>query len=43
LHQFCESDAIGGHYCIDMELDAIVIHVDAIGMIYRTDFVQEMQ
>ena len=43
LHQFCNSDAIGGHYCIKKELDAIVIHVDAIGMIYRIDFEQEMQ
>ena len=31
--------AIGGHYCIENEFDAIVIHVNAIGMAYRTDFV----
>ena len=43
MHQFCKSDAIGGHYCIEKELDAIVIRVDAIGMIYRIDFEQEMQ
>jgi hypothetical protein len=36
-------DAIGGHYCIDKELDAIIIHVDATDMNYRTDFKQEMQ
>ena len=42
MHHFCKSDAIGGHYCIE-ELDAIVIHVDAIGMIYRIDFEEEMQ
>ena len=43
MHQFCKSDEIGGHYCIEKELDAIVIYVDAIGTIYRTDFEQEMQ
>ena len=43
MHQFCKSDAIGGHYYIEKELDEIVIHVDAIGIIYRTDFEQEMQ
>ena len=43
MHQFCKYDEIGGHYCIEKELDAIVIYVDAIGTIYRTDFEQEMQ
>ena len=43
MHQFYKFDAIGAHYCIEKEFDAIVIHVDAIGMIYRIDFVQEMQ
>ena len=43
MHQFSKSDAIGGHYCIEKELDAIVIYVNAIGMIYGTDFEQEMQ
>jgi len=35
LHRHSESDAIGVCYCIDKELDAIVIHFDAISMIYR--------
>jgi hypothetical protein len=35
LHQFWKTDAIGGHYCIENEMDVIVIHVDAIGMTYR--------
>ena len=43
MHQFCKSDAIGGHYCIGNKFDAIVIHVDAIGMAYLTDFVPKMQ
>jgi hypothetical protein len=38
-----KSDAIGVHYCIEKELDAIVIYVNAIGMIYHNDFEQEMQ
>jgi len=43
LHQFSKSDAIGGHYCIEKAFDAIVIHADGIGMIYRTDFEEKMQ
>ena len=43
MDQFSKSDAIGGHYCIEKAFDAIVIHVDTTGMIYRTDFEEEMQ
>jgi hypothetical protein len=43
LHQFNKFDAIGGCYCIEKAFDVIVIQVDAIGMIYRTDFEEGMQ
>ena len=43
FNRFSKSDVIGGRYCIEMELDETVIHVNAIGMTYRTDFVQEIQ
>jgi hypothetical protein len=34
-HQFCRSDVIGGHYCIENRFDVIIIHAHAIDMVFE--------